>query len=135
MPYPIPLSTGHSIKKNKKIKKPNPELREDDPPRFTEKTRSLALAAMAREREREREERGLVRWLAVEPWQWVRPWWLGDGVHVHHGFGSEEKRTNKREQDERENEKGRESRIRDNIILIFNYTILLQYRPKNRMVL
>ena len=36
---------------------------------------------------------------------------------------------------ERENEKGRKSRIRDNIILIFNYTILLQYRPKNRMIL
>ena len=34
--------------------------------------------------------------------QWVRPWWLGDGVDVHHGFGSEEERTNKRERDMKE---------------------------------
>ena len=60
MPYPIPLSSGHSNNQKKK-KKPNLELREDDPPRSTKKTRSLALAAMARERGDKREERGLVR--------------------------------------------------------------------------
>ena len=51
------------------------------------------------------------RKIKVEAWsgglrwglsQWVRPWWLGDGVDVHHGFGSEEERTNKRERDMKE---------------------------------
>ena len=57
----------------------------------------------------------LVRWLAVAYcgglWRLVRPWWLGDGLHVHHGFGSKEERANKREEDKRgkwNNEKGRE---------------------------
>ena len=66
--------------------------------------------------------------------QWVRPWWLGDGVDVHHGFGSEEERTNKREGNERMRKEERE-RIRDNIIINFNYTILLQYHLRNKMVL
>ena len=59
MPYPIPLSTGHSKKKKKN---PKPELREDDPPRFTEKTRSLALAAMVRVREKREAWSGGLRW-------------------------------------------------------------------------
>ena len=73
--------------------------------------------------QRRREEQlGLVRWLEVAYdgglrwglWQWVRPWWFGDGIHVHHGFGSEDERANKREEDKRgkwNNEKGRERRI------------------------
>ena len=120
MPYPIPLSMGHNNQKKKKTQ-PRTQRRWS-----TEKTRSLALATMVR-------ERGLVKWLVVGPvtvaptmvaWWWrsCPPWFW-----VWRGENKQERR--RQERGKWKNEKGRERRIRDNIIIIFNYTILLQYHP------
>ena len=45
-----------------------------------------------------------------------------------------EERARRRESRKKER-KGRERRIRDNIIMIFNYTMVLQYHPTNKMIL
>ena len=101
------------------------------------------MAAMASERERERRERlGQVACGGLDGGlRWSRDSGSGHGGLVMAFMSTmvlglkRREQTREKKTRERENEKGSESRIRDNIILIFNYTILLQYRPKNRMVL
>ena len=49
--------------------------------------------------------------------------------------GNEKNQRARRRESRKKERKGRERRIRDNIIIFFNYTMLLQYHPTNKMVL
>ena len=113
-------STHHDTRRTWETHNPRPtlDLREPRPTTYTRLDASTTRDGATTHGEDE-ETTGRMAWssgLRWGLWQWVRPWWLGDGVHFHHGFWvwrweSKTRERRKKEKVKWNNEKRGERRI------------------------